>query len=90
MAVQDRLLTTGEVAALLWVDPTTVRRWSDAGRLTCLRTPGGHRRYPAAGVQTLLEQIRAHTETDGPNTPRVSRPRILCSNSEDRRRRLHG
>ena len=49
------LLTPAEVAALYRVDPRTVTRWAKAGRLACIRTLGGHRRYPAAQFQTLLD-----------------------------------
>jgi excisionase family DNA binding protein len=43
----ERLLLTGEVAAIYGVDPKTVTRWAKAGKLACIRTPGGqHRRYP--------------------------------------------
>jgi excisionase family DNA binding protein len=48
-----RLLTPGEVAALLHVDANTVARWSNEGRLRAIRTPGGHRRYPASEVLRL-------------------------------------
>lgn len=51
----DRLLTPGEVARLFGVDPKTVSRWADAGKLNALRTLGGHRRYRADEVQSLLE-----------------------------------
>ena len=50
----DRLLTPGEVAALFRVDPQTVTRWSQEGRLTCIRTLGGHRRFRADEVHALL------------------------------------
>lgn len=49
------LLTPAEVAALYRVDPKTVSRWARAGRLACIRTLGGHRRYPAAQFQALLD-----------------------------------
>ena len=39
------LLTPSEVAALFRVDPKTVTRWAKAGKLTSIRTLGGHRRY---------------------------------------------
>ncbi|MFC6081037.1 BldC family transcriptional regulator [Sphaerisporangium aureirubrum] len=50
----ERLLTSGEVATLFRVDPKTVTRWAAAGRITSLRTPGGHRRYRESSVQALL------------------------------------
>lgn len=52
----DELLTPGEVAQLFGVDPKTVSRWADAGKLDALRTLGGHRRYRAGEVHALLEQ----------------------------------
>jgi excisionase family DNA binding protein len=50
------LLSTGQVAALLQVDPRTVGRWSDTGRLDAVRTLGGHRRFDASQVDALLAQ----------------------------------
>jgi excisionase family DNA binding protein len=48
------LMTPAEVAALFRVDPKTVTRWADAGKLTAVRTLGGHRRYRQDEVQNLL------------------------------------
>ncbi len=53
----DELLTPAEVAALFRVDPKTVTRWAKAGKLTSIRTLGGHRRYRAVEVRSLLEGI---------------------------------
>jgi excisionase family DNA binding protein len=36
------------------VDPKTVTRWAKAGRLTSVRTLGGHRRFREAEVRALL------------------------------------
>ncbi len=48
------LLTPGEVAMLFHVDPKTVTRWAKSGKLPCIRTLGGHRRYRAELVLNLL------------------------------------
>lgn len=48
------LLTPAEVAAMFRVSPKTVTRWARAGKLTALRTLGGHRRFRAAEVRDLL------------------------------------
>jgi excisionase family DNA binding protein len=48
------LLTPSEVASLFRVDPKTVTRWAKAGKLTPIRTLGGHRRYRKSEVQLLL------------------------------------
>ena len=58
---QENLLTPAEVAALFRVDPKTVTRWAKAGKLTSIRTLGGHRRYKDSEVRTLL---KAMTETN--------------------------
>lgn len=50
----ERLLTPAEVAAMFRVDPKTVTRWAKAGKLTSVRTLGGHRRYREAEVHALL------------------------------------
>ncbi len=52
----DELLTPSEVAALFRVDPKTVTRWAKAGKLTSIRTLGGHRRYRANEVYSLLDR----------------------------------
>ena len=49
-----RLLAPREVAALFRVDPKTVTRWAEQGRLTAIRTLGGHRRFRADEVYALL------------------------------------
>jgi len=51
----EQLLTPAEVAALFRVDPKTVTRWAKSGKLTSIRTLGGHRRYRAVEVYALLE-----------------------------------
>ena len=53
----EHLLTPGEVASLFRVDPKTVTRWAKAGKLTSIRTLGGHRRYREAEVRELLDGI---------------------------------
>jgi excisionase family DNA binding protein len=49
------LLTPSEVAAMFRVDPKTVTRWAKSGKLTAIRTLGGHRRYRQSEVKVLLE-----------------------------------
>ena len=52
--VDPELLTTHDAARLLGVGTTSVKRWADAGLLPCVKTPGGHRRYPRSAVEALL------------------------------------
>jgi excisionase family DNA binding protein len=51
------LLTPAEVAKMFRVDPKTVTRWAKAGKLTAVRTLGGHRRYRKSEVQKLLGAV---------------------------------
>lgn len=50
----EKLLTPAEVAGMFRVDPKTVTRWAKAGKLTAIRTLGGHRRYRQSEVNRLL------------------------------------
>lgn len=52
----DSPMTTGEVARLVGVTSQTVTRWANAGLLTSVRTPGGHRRFRPADVHTMLKE----------------------------------
>ncbi|MBC7552315.1 MAG: BldC family transcriptional regulator [Cellulomonas sp.] len=53
----ESLLTPSEVATLFRVDPKTVTRWAKAGKLSSIRTLGGHRRYHELEVRNLLNGI---------------------------------
>lgn len=48
------LMSPAEVAAAFSVNPKTVTRWAEEGRLPSLRTPGGHRRYRRDLIEALL------------------------------------
>lgn len=43
---------------MLGVDPDTLRRWADAGKIELLRTPGGHRRFRAETIAAMLPRPR--------------------------------
>ncbi len=49
----ELLLTPAEVATMFRVDPKTVTRWAKAGKLSSIRTLGGHRRYRESEVRAL-------------------------------------
>ena len=59
----DPLLTPAEVAVLFRVNPKTVSRWARSGKLTSIRTLGGHRRFRASEVRMLVEQSEEVVET---------------------------
>jgi len=53
----EQLLTPGEVAVMFRVNPKTVTRWARAGRISAVRTLGGHRRFKASEIRRFLEEI---------------------------------
>lgn len=64
---QEVLLTPAEVASLFRVDPKTVTRWAKAGKLTSIRTLGGHRRYKESEVKALLITTTSQSTKNGGN-----------------------
>ena len=61
MNIENELMTPSEVAALFRVDPKTVARWADSGKLPSVRTLGGHRRFPRKDV---FEPVKCSQGTD--------------------------
>jgi excisionase family DNA binding protein len=55
---ENELLTPGEVAVMFRVDPKTVTRWARAGKISAVRTLGGHRRFRATEIRQFLEEVQ--------------------------------
>jgi excisionase family DNA binding protein len=51
-------LALGEASRLLGVDPDTLRRWADEGRVPAFTTPGGHRRFERRALERLVATRR--------------------------------
>ncbi len=66
-----QLLRTADVAMLFQVSERTVSEWARRGRIPSVRTPGGHRRYPAEEIRQLLEDAEEH-HPDRPATAEVT------------------
>ena len=58
----EALLTPSEVAAMFRVNPKTVTRWARAGKISAIRTLGGHRRFRASEIRRFLEQVEEGSE----------------------------
>ena len=58
----NELLTPAEVAILFRVNPKTVTRWARAGRISAVRTLGGHRRFRAAEIRRILHETTQELE----------------------------
>jgi excisionase family DNA binding protein len=52
-------LSLGPASRLVGVDPDTLRRWADTGRIRAFTTPGGHRRFARADLARLRDAGRA-------------------------------
>jgi excisionase family DNA binding protein len=58
MPEEDRMLSTGEAAAILEVSGETLRRWAEAGRITHIRMPSGQLRFRPEDLAAILEPIQ--------------------------------
>ena len=74
-------LTLGQAAKYLGMAQSTIRKWSDDGRLAAFYTPGGHRRYRRSDLDHFLER-------GGSAAPRRGEGRrlILIVDDDDRLR----
>jgi len=59
-------LTLGQAASYLGVAQSTVRKWSDSGRLPAFKTPGGHRRFRRGDLDSFLAGSRGSTSRGTP------------------------
>ena len=55
MATNNDLFTPAEVATLFRVNPKTVTRWARAGKISAIRTLGGHRRFLRSEIEAMLQ-----------------------------------
>ncbi len=53
---QEELLTPSEVAAMFRVNPKTVTRWARSGKISAIRTLGGHRRFRKSEITRILTE----------------------------------
>jgi excisionase family DNA binding protein len=70
-------LTLGQAAKYLGVAQSTIRKWSDQGRVPAFYTPGGHRRYQRRDLNTFLDR-------SGPGGSTRSGPLVLIVDDDER------
>jgi excisionase family DNA binding protein len=65
---QPEWLTLGQAATYVGVAQSTMRKWTDSGRVSSFKTPGGHRRYRRSDLDQFLERSGRGgvTSTDAP------------------------
>ena len=83
MAFRDdsEWLTLGQAARFLGVAQSTIRKWSDNGRVPAFYTPGGHRRYRRADLESFLDR-------SGPSGRPKSGPLVLLVDDDEKVREL--
>jgi excisionase family DNA binding protein len=59
-------LTLGKAAHFLGVAQSTLRKWSDLGRVPAFYTPGGHRRFRRADLEAFLTRSGPGRAESGP------------------------
>jgi excisionase family DNA binding protein len=77
---QPEWLTLGQAAKYLGVAQSTMRKWSDVGRVSAFYTPGGHRRYRRADLDQFLDR----SGRAGP--PSTTGPLVLIVDDDERLR----
>ncbi len=65
-AREPEWLTLGEAARYLGVAQSTIRKWSDSGRVRVFKTPGRHRRYRRDDLDAFLERSGPEARHPGP------------------------
>ena len=80
-ATNGDALSLGSAARVLGVSAVTLRRWADAGRIACFRTPGGQRRFRRADLERIL------CGSDG-NGGRPARPPDAATAAESEQERM--
>lgn len=70
-------LELGEAAAFLGVHFTTLRRWVDAGKVPCIRTPGGRRRFRRTELVAFLASLQQGQISPAPGAGEAAPERAL-------------
>lgn len=63
--MDELFLTTDDVSKLLHVGKSTIKRWTDEGKLKCFRTPGGHRKFKTANVEEFIQTYHFDVSLSG-------------------------
>lgn len=63
--MNEQFLSTDDVAKVLHVGKSTIKRWTDEGKLKCFRTPGGHRKFKATNVEEFIKTYHFDVSLSG-------------------------
>lgn len=62
--MNEVLYTTEDLSRLFRVGKSTIKRWTDEGKLQCFKTPGGHRKFNSVNVRDFISHY--HYEVSAP------------------------
>jgi excisionase family DNA binding protein len=65
-ATEPDWMTLGQAAKFLGVAQSTIRKWSDLGRVPAFYTPGGHRRYRRSDLESFIQRSGPGGQETGP------------------------
>jgi excisionase family DNA binding protein len=85
-APQPEWLTLGQAAKYLGVAQSTMRKWSDLGRVSAFYTPGGHRRYRRSDLDQFLDRSGPGTATPTSTSSSTAGPLVLIVDDDERLR----
>jgi len=60
------VFTSSQAARYLGVSLATIRRWTDAGHISCFRTPGGQRRFSREQLDGFISSMQQNSREDAP------------------------
>jgi excisionase family DNA binding protein len=80
-STESEWLTLGQAARFLGVAQSTIRKWTDQGRVPAFKTPGGHRRYRRMDLERFLER-------SAPGSGAPAGPMILLVDDDEQVRSL--
>ena len=63
---ESEWMTLGQAATFLGVAQSTMRKWSDHGRVPTFYTPGGHRRYRRGDLEAFIFRSGPGRQQGGP------------------------
>jgi excisionase family DNA binding protein len=69
-----RYLSRGEAARRLGVAPRTIQQWAKDGRIPCIRTFGGHRRFSVEDLDTIGQVIKSQRSRRRANRAATASP----------------
>jgi excisionase family DNA binding protein len=61
---RELVFTSSQAARYLGVSLATIRRWTDAGHVSCYRTPGGQRRFSRDQLDSFITSMHRSGHAD--------------------------